>query len=389
MLTRGWRWSRRLLDHEYSAAVTLMAGVVTALTWSALNAHAYFSFTAGAVTSSWARRLDATSLHSLAVNGLMAIFFYALGLELRREIDHGALANRRDALAPLAGALGGMAATAGGSLLLGAMFNSDALWRGWGVPMATDVAFTLGALALVGRRLPSSLRLFVLALAVADDVLSVIVLLFTGATDLHETWLIGASVAVVVAWWLGRRRLSVAVNVTVLLVLWLCFVQANLEPALAGVVAGSLVRPRSPTHPRLERGATRIASLVVLPLFGFVATGVHWSNLGLNHGGRVVILSTIVIRLVGKTLGIAGGVWIATRVGARGPRDVTTLMLFATAALCAMGFTVPLLFAGTLFSPNGPIYGAFSLGLLLATVIAGLVGGSALRGLTMSKLKEQ
>ncbi|HEY7931047.1 MAG TPA: Na+/H+ antiporter NhaA [Acidimicrobiales bacterium] len=388
MLKGSWQWTQRLLDHEYSAAITLSVGVGAALTWSAFGANSYFTLTTGSTASVWARHFDVTSLHAFVLSGLMAIYFYALGLELRRELDHGALAHRRDALAPLAGALGGMIATAGGSLVLGAWLSNAALLRGWGVPMATDVAFTLGALAIVGRRLPASLRLFVLTLAVADDVLSVIVLLITGATHLHVAWVVGAGLVIVVAWRV-RRNLPSVVNVAVFLLLWFCFVQASLEPALAGVVAGALVRPRSPAHPRLERGATRLASALVLPLFGFVATGIHWSNLGLNHGGRVVILSTIVVRLVGKTLGIAAGVLIAVRVGARGPRDVTTPMMLATGALCAMGFTVPLLFAAQLFSPNGPIYGAFSLGLLLATVAAGLLGGIALRLLSLSKLKER
>lgn len=388
MVDEAWRWLRHQLDHEYSAAVTLSAGVATALTWSAFAPASYFSITTGSTMVAWARQLDASSLHQFTLDALMAVFFYAIGLELRREIQRGTLARWHDALAPLAGALGGMLATAGASLLLGAWLRSAPLRHGWGVPMATDVAFTLGALALVGRRLPAGLRLFVLTLAIADDVFSVVILLFTGATHLQGPWIAAAACALVASWWLGRRYLPGAVSVALFAIVWFCFVRANLEPALAGVASGILVNPRSSAQPRLERASTRLATALVLPAFSLVAVGLHWSHLSLNAGGRTVIFSTVVIRLLGKALGITGGVWLAVRGGARMPPNVTEPMLIATSVLCAMGFTVPLLFAARLFSPRGATYGAFSLGLLLATLLAGLIGGVSLRLLSLTRLKE-
>ena len=365
---------RRGIDHEYSAAITLSLGVVAAVAWSALWPHAYFTLTTTSTTSAWARRFDATSMHQFVIDGLMTVFFYSIGLELRREIQSRDPGHARLAITPVTGALGGMIATALLSVALGELWHNGALLRGWGVPMATDVAFTLGALALLGRRLPNTLYLFVLTLAIGDDVLSVIVLLFTGATRLAAWWILGAGSVLVLSWFLGRRARSTIVSVTTLLALWFCFSQAHLEPALAGVAAGALVAANTSTHARLERSATRLSSMLALPLFGLVAVGLHWSNVHFSGPTGTVIGATILIRLVGKTLGISGGVFLAMRLGFPLPHGVTRTMLVAVATLCAMGLTVPLLFADRLFGSASVTYAAFSLGLLIATGLAGLLG---------------
>ncbi|HUY43249.1 MAG TPA: Na+/H+ antiporter NhaA [Acidimicrobiales bacterium] len=379
MVDRFLERLRQGVDHEYSAAIALSLGAVAAVTWSGLWPHSYFTLTTTATASGWAQRLDATSLHQFVIDGLMTIFFYAIGLELRREIQSRDPGHVRRAITPMTGALGGMVATALLSVALGELWHSDALLRGWGVPMATDVAFTLGALALLGRRLPTTLYLFVLTLAIGDDVLSVIVLLFTGATRLAGWWLLGAGVVFVLSWRLGRRARSTIVSVATLVALWFCFSQAHLEPALAGVAAGALVAANTSTHARLERHATRLSSMLALPLFGFVAVGLHWSSLHVSGATGTVMGATILIRLVGKVVGISGGVFLAMRLGFPLPEGVTRSMLVAVATLCAMGLTVPLLFADRLFGAASATYAAFSLGLLLASVLAGLIGFVILR----------
>ena len=369
----------RRVDRPYASALTLSFGTVAALVYSALAVRSYFTLTSSVAAPTWLTRVGASSLHDVVLNGLMTIFFYAIGLELRRELTSGALRHMRDAVAPLAGALGGMIVTAGASLALGALLSSAPLRRGWGVPMATDLAFTLGALTLAGPRVPRSLRTFLLTLAVADDVLSVVALLVVGAKRLDGIWLIAVTVLVAVAWWLGRRPRSAIVSVAVLVALWFCFVQAHLDPSLAGVLAGVFVSGAGPTQAQLERGAARLSTLLVLPLFGFVAVGLHWSQVHFSGTPGTVVMVTVAVRLVGKVIGVSAGALLASRWGFRLPAGMTRSMLVATATLCAMGFTVPLLFASTLFGATNGVYVAYSLGLLIATVLSGVVGIVALR----------
>ena len=245
--------------------------------------------------------------------------------------------------------------------------------------MATDLAFTLGALTFAGPQVPRSLRTFLLTLAVADDVLSVIALLLVGTTRLNEVWLLIVASLALGAWWLGRRPRQATVNIAVLIALWLCFVQAHLEPSLAGVLAGVLVCSTGRTHAQLERSATRLSTLVVLPLFGFVAVGLHWSLVHFTGKSGTIVAATIGVRIVGKVIGVSAGVLLASRWGFRYPAEMSRSMLFAVATMCAMGFTVPLLFASTIFGATSGVYVAYSLGLLVATFLSGVVGVIALR----------
>jgi NhaA family Na+:H+ antiporter len=369
----------RALDHDYSAAFSIGAGAAVSLLWSALDSRSYQRV----IITTWSghviQLINVNSLHSIVVNGLMTVFFFAIGLELSRELRSGTLANRSNAVPPVLGALGGMAGTALLSLVVGAIAHSPALRHGWGVPMATDIAFTLGVLALVGRGLPASLRLFLLSLAVADDILSVVILAFTGATHLRNAGLCAIVVVAIVSWSALRQRSTNPVRLLVLVALWSCFVWANVEAPLAGVIAGLLVNFDDNSAPRLERQVGRCSVGLVLPLFALVSCGVQWQRLSLHRATLTIVLGTIGVRIVGKVLGITGGVALARLVRCRLHPSITWPLLASVALLCAIGFTVPLLFANELFGPQSPAYGAFTLGLLLCSLIAGVVGVPLLR----------
>lgn len=368
-----------VLDHEYSAAIALAAGVAAALTWSVLSSSSYFTLFSSRSNSHLLRVLDVSTVHNAIVNGLMAIFFFSMGLELSRELSSGTLARPKHAVPPMLGAIGGMLATALGSIILGHVQHSEALRRGWGVPMATDVAFTLGVLAIAGRRLPPLLRVFLLTLAITDDVLSVVVLSVSGTTHLRRDGLIALAVVVVVGALVARRATSNVASGLLLVVLWICFAWANIEPALAGVLAGVLVSSRAPSRQRLERDATRLSVGVVLPLFALVACGLHWDKLQLSGAVGTVVAATIAIRLVGKTLGITAGVAVARLLRFRLDPTLTWPLVATTALLCAIGFTVPLLFATKLFGAQSTLYSGFALGLLMSSAIAAVLGGVLLR----------
>lgn len=369
----------RVLDRDVAPAFTLIAGALAALIWSLADSSGYERV----INVGWSNRLMSdvglSSPHDIAASVLMTIFFFGIGLELARELRRGALAHLRHAAPPVLAAIGGMTVTAGFAVFAGYLTHLPALRHGWGIPMATDVAFTLGVVALVGARVPATLRLFLLALAVADDALSVVVLSVDGTTNVRVIGIAASGVVAAVAWLAMRRRATTGVRIAVLIGLWAALTWANVEPALAGVVAGVLAPFDGDVVPRLERITNRWSVAVVLPAYALVSCGVEWTHLRWGGTTTTIVVAFVAVRIVGKFLGITAGVAVARRLGFPPPAAITGPVLWAGAVLCAIGFTVPLLFARALFAPSSAAYGAFSVGLVVASLIAAVVGGVMLR----------
>jgi Na+:H+ antiporter, NhaA family len=369
----------RLIDHDYGAPLFIGGGVVIALLWSGVSPSNYETITINSWQSPQWNFTSVNSLHNLVVNGLMTIFFLAIGLELSRELRTGELIRPAHALPPVLGALGGMLGTALLSLLAGVLTHSSALRHGWGVPMATDIAFTLGVLALAGRRLPPHLRIFLLTLAIADDAFSVLVLALTGASHIRSSGVVALIVIVAVAWWSSQRWRFPWMGVGLVVAIWICSVWANVEPPLAGVVGGLAITFDEIFALDLERTLSRWSTAVVLPLFALVSCGVHWQALSLRRDVVTIIVAMVFIRILGKVIGITSGVSLAALIGFHLHESISWRILSAAAVLCAIGFTVPLLFADQLFGPRSATYGAITLGLLASSLIAAVLGVSLLR----------
>jgi NhaA family Na+:H+ antiporter len=370
---------------EAAGGIVLTVALAVALVWANSDAHSYTQVWSHLVAVHVA--LVPGTLESVVDeidNGLMTIFFLAVGLEIGREVAEGSLRDRRNALLPVVAALGGMVGAALVYLLMVVVLHPRGdIAKGWGIPMATDVAFTLGAIALLGRRVPQPLRIFVLALAVADDVASVVVLAFVGSTTIHPVWLLGA-LATLAAVWLGRRRVRhpwwpylVAAAVT-----WYLLVRAGIEPTLAGAFVGLLVPVAGGAQAgtRLERPVHLFSSYVVLPLFvlanaGVVLTGAVWHS----TNGVTVIASVLAARTAGKALGITVAVVLSVRFGLSAlPRGANWRHLIGVSLLCGMGLTVSLLFARTVFGTSAVLYSGAQIGLILGMLGAGLLGATVL-----------
>ncbi|MEI6736200.1 MAG: Na+/H+ antiporter NhaA, partial [Actinomycetes bacterium] len=226
----------RVLHAETAGGATLLAGLLSALTWANVDPDSYqrlLGWSLPAFLHHW----EIGTLYSLVVNGLMTLFFFAIGIELSHEIRIGQLRDTRKAIAPIVSALGGMLGTALVISVFGWLFHNTPARSSWGVPMATDVAFALGVLALAGPRIPRELRVFLLTLAVADDIFSVIALALTGPHAPDVAWtLIAVAAGLAVAKF--ARFIPTALWVVALILEWLLFTKAGVEPSLAGVVIG-------------------------------------------------------------------------------------------------------------------------------------------------------
>jgi NhaA family Na+:H+ antiporter len=370
-----------------AGGAVLVLALSGALAWANADPHGYVSVWSHHVISGSA--LLPANMHSVADevdNGVMTIFFLAVGLELGREVAEGSLRDRRNALLPVLAAFGGMAGAALIYLvMIAALHPGGDLARGWGIPMATDVAFTLGAISLLGRRVPQPLRVFVLALAVADDVGAVVVLAFVASTKIHLAWLAGAVGLLGLVFLLRRRvRHPWWPYVIAAVATWYLFARAGVEPTLAGAFVGIMVPVVGGDRVgrSLETPVHAVSSYVVLPLFVLANAGVVLRGAVWHASGSTSVISAIVTaRIVGKMLGITLAVALVVRLGLCGlPERTTWRHMIGVSLLCGMGITVPLLFAHAIFGSRAVLFSGTQVGLLLATVGAAILGALVLLG---------
>ena len=331
-----------------------------------------------------------------AADGLLAVFFFVAGLEVKRELVVGELSDRRAAALPALAAVGGMVVPA--LLYLAVAARSPGAAGGWAVPMATDIAFALGVLAVVGSHAPVGLRVFLLSLAVVDDLgaIAVIALFFTSALELLP--LAGAALLLVAYAVLQRRRVtSPWLYVPLALAVWLCVHASGVHATVAGVALGLLTRVRpdegeehAPAD-RLEHRLQPWSAGVVVPLFAFTAAGVAVSGDVLSEAVRDPAAVGVVVGLVvGKAVGVLGAAWLAVRTGlARLPAGLAWSDVAGVAVLAGTGFTVSLLLAALAFDGDPERADRVVLAVLVASLLASVAGAAAIRARRGAHLGEE
>ncbi|MGE5546713.1 MAG: Na+/H+ antiporter NhaA [Solirubrobacterales bacterium] len=309
-------------------------------------------------------------------DGLMAVFFLLVGIEIKREVMTGELSNWGQAALPAIAALGGMIAPA---LVYAAINRNDpAALAGWAVPTATDIAFALGVLSLLGSRVPPSLKVFLLALAVIDDLGAIVVIALFYTSELSGTALALAALAIAglaAMNRLGVRRLTPYLAVG--LALWACVLQSGVHATLAGVTLGLLI-PLD--DGRLEHRLHPWVAYAILPLFAFANAGLALGGLHLSALADPVPLGVAAGLLVGKQVGVMTFAAAAIRTGlARLPEGATWAQFYGVAVLTGIGFTMSL-FVGMLAFPDGGAHGAgVRLGVLAGSLASALLGAAILR----------
>lgn len=336
--------------------------------------------------SLYARLLDmpvfGDSLLHWINDGLMAVFFLLVGLEIKRELVIGELSSWGARALPGFAALGGMLAPA--LVYVALNINSPDTLRGWAIPAATDIAFSLGLLALLGRRVPVSLKVFLTALAIIDDLGAVLIIAGFYTQDLSLP-LLGAAVAVLAL--LAAMNLFGVTRLFPYLLggaaLWFLVLHSGVHATVAGVALGLIIpvgvqQTQSPLH-RLEHALSPWVSFAVLPIFAFANAGVSFFGVSMAAMLGPIALGSAAGLFIGKQIGVFGGAFLAVAIGiAERPRDVTWTQLYGTAILCGVGFTMSL-FIGLLAFDADSQQASAKLGVLVGSLLSGLLGWTVLR----------
>ena len=315
-------------------------------------------------------------------DGLMAVFFMLIGLEVKREVVDGELSRLSNAALPAIAALGGMAGPA--LVYLACNWDDAEALRGWAIPIATDIAFALGVLALLGPRAPPSLKVFLLALAIIDDLGAIIIIaaFYTADLSLVALTLAGVGVAALVALNLSgvsHRAAYMLVGVFI----WVCVLKSGVHATLAGVIVGLAIPLRaaddsSPARD-LEHDLHPWVAFGVLPVFAFANAGVGLADIAPGDLLHPIKVGTGLGLLVGKQVGVIGSIWLATRIGlAKLPEGADWLQLYGVALLTGIGFTMSL-FIGTLAFPAEVYDLDVRIAVLLASLISAICGYLVLR----------
>jgi NhaA family Na+:H+ antiporter len=380
---------RAFLASEAAGGFVLMAAAALAL--AAANgpfAEAYHHLVHAETGPVLAPRLGPMTVHLWINDALMAVFFLLVGLEIKRELVDGRLSTWERRRLPLIAAFVGMALPA--AIYLALAGGVEGLAAGWAIPAATDIAFAIGVLALLGSRAPTSLKLFLTSVAIADDMgaVAIIAVAYTAAID---TFALGVAAAILLAMYAmgksGVRALSPYLIAAA--ALWYAILLSGVHAAVAGVLAAMMIpvvatpgapdAANSPLH-RLEHALAPWVAFAIVPLFGFANAGVALGGLGLSDLVAPLPLGIAAGLFLGKQLGIFAAVWLSVRFGlASRLRGATWLQVYAVAALCGIGFTMSL-FIGALAFPGDPALAEQAkIGVLSGSFASALLGYAILR----------
>ncbi|MDG6078011.1 Na+/H+ antiporter NhaA [Erythrobacter litoralis] len=325
------------------------------------------------------------TLHLWINDGLMAIFFFVVGLEVKREWVEGQLSTVDQRKMPVLAAMAGMGVPA--LVFLGVVNGEGAaeLTRGWAIPAATDIAFAMGVLGLLGNRVPASLRLFLLTVAIVDDIGAVLVIALFYTANIKMIWLAAAIATVGAMFALNRMRVSAYWPFILLaLVLWFFVLNSGVHATIAGVVAALTIPMRGKDDDtmleHLEHGLAPWSAYLIVPIFGFANAGVEIGDLGWAGVFAPLPLAIAAGLFFGKQIGILSAIWAANKVGfANKPEGASWPEIWGVSILCGIGFTMSLFISGLAFAGIDLLIEEAKIGILMGSVVSAVVGFVILR----------
>lgn len=333
-------------------------------------------------------KLGPMTPHLWINDGLMAIFFLLVGLEIKREFVDGRLATWKQRRLPVIAAAAGMLVPA--AIYLALTVDGGGLRNGWAIPAATDIAFAIGVLALLGKRAPTSLKLFLTTVAIVDDMGAVAIIAIAYTPGIHAFAMMAAAGILAVMFVLNRRGVTaLPIYLLCFAALWCAVLLSGVHATIAGVLAAFMIPLRktpgapdaadSPLH-ILEHGLHPWSAYLIVPLFGFANAGVSLQGMGLSDVLAPLPLGVAMGLFLGKQLGIFGCIWLMVKLGwASKLRGATWVQIYGVSALCGIGFTMSLFIGGLAFPASPSLIEEAKVGILMGSVLAALTGFAVLR----------
>jgi NhaA family Na+:H+ antiporter len=382
LLSTASRPLKALFVSDAFAGVLLIAVAILAigLANSPLATGYYHLFHA---ELAWSPIPKLDTLHAWINDAVMAVFFFVVGLEVKREMIDGSLATRASRRLPVLAAVAGMAVP--GLVYFAIAGGEPELVRGWAIPTATDIAFAMGVIGLLGNRVPAALRLFLLTVAIVDDIGAVLIIALFYTQGLSFAWLFAAVLVLGGLIALNRSGVrSIWPFILTALLLWFCVLNSGIHATIAGVVAALTIPMRTrggdPMLENLEHALVGWNAYLVVPLFGFANAGVSLSLLGVDALFDPLPLAVGAGLVLGKQAGIFASIVAADRLGfAPRPEGASWAQIWGTSVLCGIGFTMSL-FIGALAFPRYPLLvEEAKLGVLAGSLVSALLGYAVLR----------
>ncbi len=380
------------LNHSTSTGIVILVFTAIALIWANSPLLSYYELFLHYPIEFRFSNVDIAFTFEHVVNdGLMVLFFLIVGLEIKREVILGELSTIKKALLPLIAAVMGVI---GPALIYLAFTAGTSSSRGWGVPVATDIAFALGILALLGNRIPSGLRVFLAALAIVDDLIAVLIIAIFYTAELNAVMLAAAGMCTLILIVGNRRRVTSLWFYSIVgIALWIAILLSGIHATIAGVVLAMCIparsisgvastaktaRIKSPLY-RIEHGLGVYVSFCIIPLFALVNAGVTIDPNLMASLASPVSLGIILGLFVGKQIGITAAVWASVKIGlAKLPTGVSMRHMYGMSLLCGIGFTMAL-FVGHLAFADPLDLAVVKLSVIVGSVISAVVGAVVLR----------
>lgn len=319
-------------------------------------------------------------------DGFMAVFFFLIGLELKREVIEGELSDLKKVFLPGLGALGGMIVPA--FIYLAFNYQDPVAIKGWAIPAATDIAFALGILSLLGSRVPSSLKIFVTSMAIFDDIGAILIIALFYTSDLSLGAFVVAGTCILALWYLNHQGVTErSIYVLVGIIMWVAMLKSGIHATLAGIVLALFIPIGSKGNPgvsplkEFEHDLHTAVAFIILPVFAFANSGIDLTGVGFEQLTHGVTLGVALGLLLGKQVGIFACCWIGIKLKiARLPKGMSWLSLYGTAILCGIGFTMSLFIGSLAFEETGVnLLFDERVGIICGSLLSGILGYIVLR----------